>query len=43
MALTEQGMEPFAGVSGQADEAVEKYIKGKLTIIKSLQRAISTM
>lgn len=30
-ALTEQGIELFAGVSGQADEAVEKYIKGELT------------
>ena len=30
-AITEQGIELFAGVSGQADEAVEKYIKGELT------------
>lgn len=31
-ALTEQGIELFAGVSGQADEAVENILKGNLLL-----------
>lgn len=31
-ALTEQGIELFAGVSGQADEAVENISKGNLLL-----------
>lgn len=32
-ALTEQGIELFAGVSGQADEAVENISKGNLLLL----------